>query len=54
MDLRNFSLSKKDEIDSEAIRERNLDRLKLLMKYEEGKKYEKDKTYLKYDEKEEE
>ena len=35
LDFKNFALSKREEEDAERIRERNIDRLKLLQQYEE-------------------
>ena len=39
MDLSNFAINKKDDQDAEAIRDKNIDRLKFLQQYEDTLKY---------------
>ncbi len=54
LDLSNFSVNKKDDEDAEVVRERNIDRLRLLSKHEESERKRKGSLYYNYTEREEE
>lgn len=54
MNLSNFAINRRDDEQADIIRDRNIDRLKLLQQYEEGEKYKKNLTYFKYSETEQE
>ncbi|CDW83304.1 UNKNOWN [Stylonychia lemnae] len=54
LDTKNFPLNKKDNDETEFIRDRNIDRLKLLQHYEENVKYKNGFNYFKYTDQEQE